>query len=519
MKKFIENDDFEDYFDSNILHRGYAYYQENRILDIWYQENHVYAYIDGSQIYKVEFEIKNNKIKKYYCSCPYAEGYEYGCKHMAAVLYYLRDNEIPELEKEKNKKPKVAKEKSKLNKIYDKMQSKLKSIGDKTGFINYYNGRYFVDLISDVSFEISEFINDENYDDAFELIKYTYYFIKDAQMDGSNGEYQDSLNDLSYAASRLLYDNNYFEKYLSWASDIAENNELDDFSDAPLYAFILYVHDKPSAQKVVKIIDDCPILYGIFINKVLDAISLIYDYIDKNEAIKRCYENINIYGVKDLLINYLKEDNKIEEIVRILKDDIKNDIRKNIAYNKLIEIYDENNMFEEKKKILPEVIIETNDFNRFKELKNMCNTKEWSILKEEIIPKIKSNDNWILEKIYAEENETDKLFDLIKTNPNLDKLYEYQDILKDKYSKELLDLYKTQIIKEVKWASNRERYRTICLYLKKMNEINNSSSFIYEMLEEIYPFYQNKKAFKEEIMNVLNSENKLKFANLIAKRR
>ena len=375
MKKFIENDDFEDYFDSNILHRGYAYYQENRILDIWYQDNHVYAYIDGSQIYKVEFEIKNNKIKKYYCSCPYAEGYEYDCKHMAAVLYYLRDNEIPELEKEKNKKPKVAKEKSKLNKIYDEMQSKLKAIGDKTGFINYYNGRYFVDLISDVSIEISEFINDENYDDAFELIKYTYYFIKDAQMDGSNGEYQDSLNDLSSVASQLLYDNNYFEKYLSWASDIAENNELDDFSDAPLYAFILYVHDKPSAQKVVKIIDDCPILYGIFINKVLDAISLIYDYIDKNEAIKRCYENINIYGVKDLLINYLKEDNKIEEIVRILKDDIKNDIRKNNAYNKLIEIYDENNMFEEKKKILPEVIIETNDFNRFKELKNMCNTK------------------------------------------------------------------------------------------------------------------------------------------------
>ena len=49
-----------------------------------------------------------------------------------------------------------------------------------------------------------------------------------------------------------------------------------------------------------------------------------------------------------------------------------------------------------------------------------------------------------------------------------------------------------------------------------MSNLNNSSSFIFEMISEMYPLYRNKKAFKEEIMNALDKENKVKFANLIA---
>ena len=126
MKKFLENDEFENYFENSILSRGQSYYIDNRILDIWYQENNVYAYVDGSEIYKVELEIKNGEIRRYYCSCPYSEDGEYMCKHIAAVLYYLSDNKVPELEKEESKNKKTNKETTKLNKIYDEMQSELR---------------------------------------------------------------------------------------------------------------------------------------------------------------------------------------------------------------------------------------------------------------------------------------------------------------------------------------------------------------------------------------------------------
>ena len=58
-------------------------------------------------------------------------------------------------------------------------------------------------------------------------------------------------------------------------------------------------------------------------------ISVIQSYIegiqdnvvDKDEAIKMCYDNIEHYGVKELLIKYLKNNNEIDEVIRILKDD------------------------------------------------------------------------------------------------------------------------------------------------------------------------------------------------------
>ena len=40
----------------------------------------------------------------------------------------------------------------------DEMNYELRKISDRNGFINYYNGRYFVDLISNVSDYIDDFI-------------------------------------------------------------------------------------------------------------------------------------------------------------------------------------------------------------------------------------------------------------------------------------------------------------------------------------------------------------------------
>ena len=516
MKRFLTTNKFENYFDSNLLYRGQGYYNEDRILDIWYQENDVTAYIDGSEIYKVKLEIENEKIIDYFCSCPYSENGEYTCKHMAAVLYYLRDNDVAELEKIKEEKSNQTK--SELEKIYDRMQREVKNISDRNGFINFYNGKYFLNLISNITDDIEDFIDNEEYDNAFELIKYTYHFITDTDMDGSNGEYQDSLHELSLAASDLLEEENYFQEFLKWAKDIEENNELGDFSDAPLYTFILYAHDKESASRVIEILDDCDFLYGIFIDKILDKISLVHDFIDKDEAIKLCYQSIDTYGVREKLIKYLKEENRTDELIKVLKDNLKNATRKDIVYNELLKIYAENNMYEEKIKLLPEIIIETNNFDKYIELKYMCSDSEWEQLKKEIIPKINPDNTWILEEIYQEENEIDKLFSLIKKEPDIRKLYKYQDTLKDKYSKELLDFYKPQIIEKVKYASTRERYQVICKYIKKMSELTNSKEFIFEMLEEMYPLYRSKKAFKEEIMNVLTGENKIKFANLIVRK-
>lgn len=311
MKKFLINGEFEDYFDSKILYRAKRYYVENRIWDVWCQDNLVTAYIDGSEIYKVELMIDEGRISHSYCSCPYSEDGEFMCKHMATLLYYLEENEVPELEKSKKKIENNKKDESELSKIYNGMQFELRKISDRYGFVNYYNGSYFVHLISEVSDYINGFIHDENYKDAFELIKYTYNFIKNTAMDGSNGEYQESFYIIDEVASKLLYDKEYYEKFLDYTYDVASSSALNDFSDAPLHAFILFVHDEESAKKVIEILGEIELRNGIFVNEVVEKITLTYDYIDEQEAIKMCYKNINYYGVKDLLISYLKKKIKL----------------------------------------------------------------------------------------------------------------------------------------------------------------------------------------------------------------
>ena len=52
----------------------------------------------------------------------------------------------------------------------------------------------------------------------------------------------------------------------------------------------------------------------------------------------------------------------------------------------------------------------------------------------------------------------DKLFDLLKENPSMQRLEAYQDVLKDMYSKELLNFYKPQILDQAKIASDRKWY-------------------------------------------------------------
>ena len=67
----------------NLKNTGnYNYYNAN-ILDIWYQDNKIVAYVEGTYIYKTEMIIKNNEIYNYYCNCPSSEGGMSFCKHLS----------------------------------------------------------------------------------------------------------------------------------------------------------------------------------------------------------------------------------------------------------------------------------------------------------------------------------------------------------------------------------------------------------------------------------------------------
>ena len=97
--------DFEEYFSPRILERGKEYYQNHHVITLdRIEEGYYEAEVEGSQIYTVFVELEENgEISDISCDCPY--DWEEFCKHEAAVLYALREQEeyIPSVEEPEQK--------------------------------------------------------------------------------------------------------------------------------------------------------------------------------------------------------------------------------------------------------------------------------------------------------------------------------------------------------------------------------------------------------------------------------
>lgn len=97
--------DFEEYFSPRILERGKNYYQNHHVISLESIGNGSYeAEVEGSEIYTVFAELKaDGEVLDLSCDCPYE--WEEFCKHEAAVLYALREQEeiIPPVEEPEQK--------------------------------------------------------------------------------------------------------------------------------------------------------------------------------------------------------------------------------------------------------------------------------------------------------------------------------------------------------------------------------------------------------------------------------
>ena len=78
---------YDSYFQSYIRSRGTAYYNNKKIKDFKYDDNHVSAKVVGSKVYDSSvYFYKDGTIKSVSCTCPYFSDKGKYCKHLYAVL-------------------------------------------------------------------------------------------------------------------------------------------------------------------------------------------------------------------------------------------------------------------------------------------------------------------------------------------------------------------------------------------------------------------------------------------------
>lgn len=83
---------WRDLFQDHILARGEMYFYDGAVQELHKTEHGYQAIVEGTEDYEVEIEIEEGEVCEMYCSCPYAEDGSH-CKHMAAVLYEIEEQD------------------------------------------------------------------------------------------------------------------------------------------------------------------------------------------------------------------------------------------------------------------------------------------------------------------------------------------------------------------------------------------------------------------------------------------
>lgn len=86
---------FEGDISEKLINRGSDYYNNGHVEEVEIVDQGEFsAIVQGMEEYDVFIQLLGNKVVEQTCTCPYFEDYDNVCKHIVAVLYYIRENEM-----------------------------------------------------------------------------------------------------------------------------------------------------------------------------------------------------------------------------------------------------------------------------------------------------------------------------------------------------------------------------------------------------------------------------------------
>ena len=549
--------DFEDDFEERILQRGYNYYLEGLVDDVFVDGNTISASVDGTEVYSVEVTIDRKKVVDSYCTCPYFED-NGECKHIAALLYYINNKDIMEYDKITSKKQNIKDVLNKIDindlksflvdllnsneRIYDifrknfmnnfevpslldyqnKVRRAIYDAGGRDGFIDYRESYNYTRAMNEFIDEAYKLIENNRFDKAFELITCILDEIPDLSIDDSNG----SIGEIGENCIEVICDildktiddfdkNPVVKQIFNYVSNELITNDLGNYSIEIKDIINIFIEDgrfsKECEEVLLKAIsslekDDWYSSYRKqeYIEYLINLYEITDEYDKKIELIKN---NIDIFDIFKKYIEILKHEKSSKEIIKILKDyRIKHKNNEKGISDILINIYKNNDMAEEYKKELYDTfyIYDKYDFNTFEKIKSLYNKNEWKDELSNILSKINRKEYGsfdLLSNIFIEENMIDDLFDLIKDS-NFETIMRYEQYVLPKYTKELLNIYIEQCDKQLLIAQNRKAYQHLASNLRHIKKIKNGDKLVNQFIIKLKEKYPNKPALIDEISKV-----------------
>ena len=541
----MKKSEWKKYFAPQILTRGFDYYRTGCILSLTEDdiENCIEAVVSGTEDYFVNIYLdKSNKnIIEMECDCPYAEEGSH-CKHMAAVLYAVDDDlryvqkntlncakqsksfeEIIESLTEKKAKElllfaaendKKLADKIMLNDTESNSEDRISDAkreirllicnsADRYGYIDYYDA---YDLTNDLMVFVSDvsdtLLDQEDYNNAFELVCYAYEELNSFEMDDSDGGlsmFESTCKDI-WKEIIDHADTDIKRKAYNWFLSHRMHNQMfelfndNEFLEKNLEIIDFELEDTPESRSYYLpyyIQTKCEIMLQLgYPQSAIDLFRNQYRHLHEirwQEATE-CI-NSRQYGEAEKLILQSKTIDKNTGHLKNWSD-------------LLLKIYKETNQREKYKQELEYMVFNTHQFNfdNITELKSLTSKQEWNnilnkLIHSKSIAYIKS-DLLCRERLYHE------LLCLLIAKCSSDYFSKYDEVLRKNLPLETRDDFLKVLNKEMQIANQRSVYSALAHKLCKIKKYPNGAALARKTAQDWAEKYKRRSAMLEELRYV-----------------
>lgn len=548
---------FESFIDETILDRGFSYYVEGNVKEVYESGNNRFIFsIQGSDDYKVTVELgENGDILFSMCNCPYDFGPV--CKHEVAAYFQLHkmlnqqnatDNFPGKVKKQLNLKELLSRlSKEELVNIIINMTENDDAL-EKSLIFKYSNGEYQLELeacqelIDSIVHKYTGrrgFIDYRGAGDFADELEIIVEKARDTEnpllaLDIAFLLIEEGIDAFGYADDSSGSIGFLVEKTLDLVGEIAANHNEEEDPREELFDKLLAMADNPVfdgwSDYKINLLESClefaddeklrerlrSKLQSLIVKKESDRstnyeneslLHLIYVLIEQygteEEAEQFIHKHLEYPSFREKLLNQYLQEKNYQKIIKVTKEGEEQDR----AYPGLIsrwkkfryQAYRSLSLKEEQQKLAKELLLD-GDFEYYHDLKELS-ADHFSEFYKDLKRELKTTANgWravhIFKKVIEEENDLDEMLQSVRDNPRY--VEEYAEKLVKEHKEEVIKLYIAYIDSEARRSSNRRGYQEVCNIIRRFKKIagKQKQAVIINQLKDIY---RRRPAFIDEL--------------------
>ncbi len=395
----------------------------------------------------------------------------------------------------------------------------LNKAADRYGFIDWSGMNYVGNVVAELLKTAQKHFANHNYKSCIFICLAVMEQMTAALQysDDSNGEVSGSINDaydilynitsenIDEGTRKLLFD--YFvsafeeEIYYDW-----------DWHFGMLELAVRILTDDNEAQRIVSQLDKKQFSdYGQETAQNI-RLQIIIKTKGEKEAEKYLEQNISNSDFRSKVITNAIQNKNYDKAILIAKEGIKQNEKDKPGllkdwYNLLLIIAqkqkDKDKVVEYARWLFVDNFSDEQDY--YKILKDNIPSDKWTEFIEDIIKEIKRKDrpfsSYFISDIYIKECRWDRLFDMVKKNPSLTNISQYEKYLSKDYAVEISELYEAEINKSLLRTADRKHYAEVCRYLRRMIKLGAREK-VDSMIEKFRKEYVKRPALLDELKKV-----------------